>query len=83
MADTVPFEAEVPPFADSFRLELAELAAFANTRIQIHDALGDVRASYNAALQPLNGIPIGGASKVEVTTTHPGTLARLVYSLSL
>lgn len=77
------FEAEVPPFADSLGLDLADLAAVVTTQIRVHDALGDVRASYNAAFQPPNGVPVGGASKVEVTTTHPGTLARLVFHLSL
>ena len=78
-----PLEADVPPFAETFRLELAELGAYAVTQIAVKDALGDVRATYNAALQPVYGIPVGGASKVEVSTNHPGTLARAVFHLSL
>ncbi len=83
VAEGSPFEANVPPFAETFRVELGQLGAYANTQIAVHDALGDVRASYNAAFQPAFGIPVGGASKVEVTTNHTGTLARVVFTLSL
>ena len=78
-----PFTSIVPPFAETFRVELGQLAAYPNTQIAVKDALGDVRATYNAALQPVYGIPVGGASKVEVSTNHPGTLARAVFHLSL
>lgn len=83
VAEGTPLEVDVPPFAESFRLELAEPGAYAVTQIAVKDALGDVRATYNAALQPVYGIPVGGASKVEVSTNHPGTLARAVFHLSL
>jgi hypothetical protein len=83
VGEGTPLEVAVPPFAETFRLELAELGAYPNTQIAVKDALGDTRGSYNAALQPASGIPVGGASKIAATTTHPGTLARVVFHLSL
>ncbi|MCB9679814.1 MAG: hypothetical protein H6737_32205 [Alphaproteobacteria bacterium] len=83
VAEGTPLEVDVPPFAETFRLELAEPGAYAATQIAVKDALGDTRGAYNAAFQPHSGIPVGGASKIAATTTHPGTLARVVFHLSL
>lgn len=78
-----PFVVPVPPFAETCRVELATLAAYPDTQIAVVDALGDTRGAYVAPLQPASGIPVGGASRIEVTSTHPGTLARVVFHLSL
>jgi hypothetical protein len=45
VAEGTPLEADVPPFAETFRIELAELAAYAVTQIAVKDALGVVRST--------------------------------------
>jgi hypothetical protein len=76
-------EARVPPFAETCRVDIGDLATVPETLIRVFDALGNVRGAYNAALQPSVGIPVGGASRVLVTHFQSLTKARVVFHLSL
>lgn len=77
------FEAVVPPFAETCRVELGDLSVVPNTLIALVDALGTPRGLYNAALLPFSGIPVGGAAKVLTTNNSGPTPARVVFHLSL
>jgi len=72
----------VPPFAESFRVELANLAAAPSTQVLLFDGTGGLRARFNAALQPPTGILLGGAGRVAVQSTDNSPL-RAVFNLSL
>lgn len=83
VVEGAPLEAPVPPFAETCRVDVGDLATVPETLIRLFDALGTVRGAYNAALQPFIGIPVGGAAKVVVTHNQAGTAARVVFTLSL
>jgi hypothetical protein len=73
----------IPPFAQTFRVEIAEGSGWATTTVEVFDGLNDVRATYNAAFQPASGVPVGGARKVRVSTPDPALHGRVVFHLSL
>lgn len=78
------FDAAVPPFATSCRVEVGDLSVVADTAIHVVDAMGQIRGAYNAAIQPFtSGIPVGGASLVRVSHNQPATRVRVVFTLSL
>jgi len=83
VVEGAPFEADVPPYAETCRVELGDLNVVPNTLIGLRDALGNIRAVYNAALLPFSGIPVGGAASVLVNHNEPATKARVVFHLSL
>lgn len=72
----------VPPFADTVRLDLADFALSPLATVRVLDGLGELVASYPVPLQPPAGIPVGGASALELEL--PADVAfRAVYHLSL
>lgn len=83
VVEGAPLEAPVPPFAESCRVDIGDLATIPETLIRLFDALGNVRGVYNAALQPFIGIPVGGAARVVVSHNQASTKARVVFHLSL
>jgi hypothetical protein len=78
-----PVPVSIPSFAEVARVELGTLAAWATTEIAVRDALGDIRALYLANQQPPNGVPVGGASQLQLTTSALAAPARVVFTLSL
>lgn len=66
---STPLVIPIPPFAASFDLNLAQRDALPGANITIFDGQGKARAHFSAANQPPGGIPVGGAGKLEVTTT--------------
>ena len=77
-----PSEVRVPPFAERVRVELADLSAVTTTLIVLRDAVGQIRSVYPVATQPSEGLWVGGARTVELTTNN--TVAfRAVFTLSL
>lgn len=77
-----PLALQVPPFAETFRVELADPTTLASTLIRLRDGVGTTRALFSALLQPAAGIPVGGAATVEVSG-NDNVDARVVFHLSL
>jgi hypothetical protein len=56
----------VPPFADVVRVDLADVALSPLAAVRVLDGVGALLATYPAPLQPPGGIPVGGASALEL-----------------
>ena len=76
-------DVSIPPFAETFRAEIADGAGWAATTVEVFDGMNKLRATYNAAFQPAGGVPVGGARKVRLSTTAPALDGRVVFHLSL
>jgi len=79
---TSPAVLEVPPFARTARLELAEVSAASGALLCVVDGEGIVRARVRAGVQPAGGVLIGGARALHVLSKQP-TAFRVVFDLTL
>ena len=77
-----PENIEIPPFAKRLRLEMADPTQLPGSDIKVYDGLGTLRGKVAGNAQPGSGVPVGGAGKVEVTTTGASDY-RVVYTLAL
>lgn len=73
---------DLPSFGRCARVELADPAALAGSSLQVLDGLGAVRASLPCALQPPDGLALGGAHHLRLVPSVP-TDFRAVFTLSL
>jgi hypothetical protein len=80
-ADAAVQPVTVPPFARSVRLDLADPAAAPASWIDLYCGQNVLRARIPATEQPPDGIPIGDANRIEVTS--PTARWRLTYFLHL
>ena len=72
----------VPPFAHTVRFDLADPALAPLATLRVLDGLEEVMASYPLHLQPQPGIPVGGASGLDLDL-DVDVAFRAVYHLSL
>ena len=73
---------EIPPFADTLRLELADPDQLSTTSLLIHDGSGTLRAKVTGDGQFSTGLALGGAAKVSIEAAAE-TDFRVVYRLTL
>jgi len=73
---------EIPPFAERLRLDLSDPTTITSAEIEVYDGQDILRSRTIASAQPSDGLPVGGAGKVEVTI--PSSIDyRVVFTLSL
>lgn len=75
-------EVAVPPFARRARLDLADDALLAASKLRILDGLGALRAVVAGANQPSDGVPLGDAGAVQVEPRSQVDW-RVVFTLSI
>lgn len=73
---------EVPPFARRVRVELSAPALASSTTLTVIDGQGVARAVLSAQDQPPDGLLVGGARTLQITSTG-ATSWRAVFTLSL
>jgi hypothetical protein len=73
---------EVPAFAHSVTLELADHALLAGASLRVLDGQGTLRSTTAADEQSSGGVPIGGASKVEIQAAA-ACAYRAIFHLAL
>jgi hypothetical protein len=56
----------IPPFADTVQVSLADPTLWLVSTVYVHDGLGQLRAAHPVDLQLQGGIPLGGASALEL-----------------
>jgi len=80
--ESTPEGIEIPPFAERLRLDLSDPAYVTSAEIEVYDGQDILRSRTIASGQPSDGLPVGGAGKVEVTI--PSSIDyRVVFTLSL
>ena len=79
---TTPSRISIPPFAQTVRLDLADPALSPLATVRVLSGLGSVVAAYPVLQQPQPGIPVGGASALELALAADVAF-RAVYHLSL
>lgn len=72
----------IPPFATHFRVDVADESQLPSTTVRVLDAQGLLRAEITGDAQPDQGLPLGGASAIEVVA--PSNIDfRGVFTLSI
>jgi hypothetical protein len=72
----------IPPFADTVQVSLADPTLWLLSTVYVHDGLGLLRAGYPVDFQLDGGIPVGGASALELVAPADVNY-RAVFHLSL
>ena len=75
-------ELEIPPFADTLRLEMADPDQLTGTSLMVYDGQGTLRAKVTGDGQSSAGLPLGGAARVTIEAATE-TDFRVVYRLTL
>lgn len=70
----------IPTYAELARLDVEDPAAASNALLELVDGVGTVRAAVYADQQPSDGVPVGAAAAMRVTSAVPW---RVVFSLHL
>ena len=72
----------IPPFATHFRVDVSDESQLSSTTVRVLDAQGLLRAEITGDAQPDQGLPLGGASAIEVVA--PSNIDfRGVFTLSI
>jgi hypothetical protein len=72
----------IPPFADTVQVSLADPVLWLMSTLYVHDGLNQLRAGYPIDFQLDDGIPIGGATAIELVAPADVDY-RAVFHLSL
>jgi hypothetical protein len=68
LGDNASEKLTLPPFASAVCLELADAVLLPGAEIRVYDGQGTLRSTTTGDEQPSTGVPLGGASKVEVSS---------------
>lgn len=77
-----PVRFSIPPFAQTFSLQLADRGKLPGAVISFFDGTGAVRGQVSGATQPGEGILVGGTGRIEVLTSSPTDL-KGIFTLAL
>ncbi len=72
----------IPPFAQTVHLELSDAALLPGAQVRVYDGQGTLRSTTAGDAQPSGGVPIGGASKLEVLAAGASAY-RVLFDLAL
>ncbi|MFH1466428.1 MAG: hypothetical protein ABIO70_18740 [Pseudomonadota bacterium] len=75
-------EVGIPPFADHLVLETADPDQLSGLGLLVYDGTSTLRAKVPGDAQPANGVPLGGAAKLEVSAAAEADF-RVVFHLNL
>ena len=82
LGENAPEDLALPPFAKGVCLELADAALLSGAAVRVYDGQGTLRSTTAGDEQASTGVPLGGASKVEVLAAS-ATAYRAIFHLAL